>query len=46
MRREFDRVVMFDGAMGTMLQRAGLKLREAPESLNFTRPELIESIHR
>ena len=46
MKREFDRVVMFDGAMGTMLQRAGLKLREAPESLNFTRPDLIESIHR
>lgn len=43
---KFDHVVLLDGAMGTMLQRAGLKLREVPESLNFTRPELIESIHR
>ncbi len=46
MKSPFDRVVLFDGAMGTMLQRAGLKLREVPESLNFTRPDLIESIHR
>ena len=46
MMKEFDRVVMFDGAMGTMLQKKGLKLREIPESLNVSRPELIESIHR
>ena len=46
MKKINDRVVMFDGAMGTMLQRAGLKLREVPESLNLNRPELIESIHR
>jgi 5-methyltetrahydrofolate--homocysteine methyltransferase len=46
MIKKFDHVVMLDGAMGTMLQRHGLKLREVPESLNVTRPELIESIHR
>ncbi len=46
MENKFDRVALFDGAMGTMLQRSGLKLREAPESLNLARPELIESIHR
>ena len=46
MMKGFDRVVMFDGAMGTMLQKKGLKLREIPESLNVSRPELIESIHR
>ena len=46
MMKEFDRVVMFDGAMGTMLQKKGLKLREIPESLNVSRPGLIESIHR
>ena len=46
MMKEFDRVVMFDGAMGTMLQKKGLKLREIPESLNVSRPDLIESIHR
>ena len=31
-----DRIYFFDGAMGTMLQSHGLKLRELPESLNFT----------
>ncbi len=45
MIKTFDRVMMSDGAMGTMLQRKGLKLREIPESLNFKAPELIESIH-
>ena len=46
MIQTFDRVVMFDGAMGTMLQQHGLKLREVPESLNVNRPKLIESVHR
>ena len=40
-----DRIYFFDGAMGTMLQAHGLKLRELPESLNFTNPELIHKIH-
>ncbi|MCR5346919.1 MAG: homocysteine S-methyltransferase family protein [Fretibacterium sp.] len=31
--------------MGTMLQARGLKLRELPESLNLTHPDLIRSIH-
>lgn len=38
--------VLLDGAMGTMLQAAGLKLGGIPEELNFTNPELIEEIHR
>ena len=46
MIKKFDHVVMLDGAMGTMLQQKGLRLREVPESLNVTRPDLIESIHR
>ena len=41
-----DKILLFDGAMGTMLQRRGLKLREVPESLSVNQPELIESIHR
>ncbi len=41
-----DRPIIFDGAMGTMLQRSGLKLGGLPEELNFTAPELIEDIHR
>ncbi len=38
--------VVFDGAMGTMLQASGLKLGGLPEELNFTNAELIEDIHR
>lgn len=41
-----DGYVVFDGAMGTMLQASGLKLGGLPEELNFTNPELIEDIHR
>ena len=41
-----DSFVIFDGAMGTMLQKSGLKLGGLPEELNFTNPELIEDIHR
>ncbi|NLY70567.1 MAG: dihydropteroate synthase [Clostridiales bacterium] len=40
-----ERVVIFDGAMGTMLQKRGLKTGEIPESLNFTHPEIIKEIH-
>ena len=40
------KLYFFDGAMGTMLQSRGLKLREIPESLNITNPEIIKSIHR
>ena len=40
-----DRIYFFDGAMGSMLQARGLKLRQVPESLNITNPELIHSIH-
>lgn len=43
---DLDRVLLFDGAMGTMLQRRGLKLGAVPEALNVTDPEEIESIHR
>ena len=38
--------IVFDGAMGTMLQASGLKLGGLPEELNFTNPRLIEDIHR
>lgn len=40
-----DKIYFFDGAMGTMLQSHGLKLRELPEALNFTNPELLSTIH-
>ncbi|MBQ5332459.1 MAG: homocysteine S-methyltransferase family protein [Oscillospiraceae bacterium] len=41
-KREF---VFLDGAMGTMLQKSGLKTGEIPELLNLTHPEIIENIH-
>ena len=41
-----EKLYFFDGAMGTMLQSRGLKLREVPELLNLTQPELIRSVHR
>lgn len=41
-----NRFIFFDGAMGTMLQKAGLKLGELPEVFNITNPEIISGIHR
>ncbi len=39
-------LLIFDGAMGTMLQDLGLKLGELPEVLNLTCPEKIVDIHK
>ncbi|WP_077849227.1 homocysteine S-methyltransferase family protein [Clostridium puniceum] len=41
-----DNILIFDGAMGTMLQKKGLKLGENPEVLNLKEPGVIEEIHR
>lgn len=38
--------IVLDGAMGTLLQKAGLSLGELPEEWNLTRPDIIEGIHR
>ncbi len=38
--------VFLDGAMGTMLQAAGLQLGERPEILSITEPETVQDIHR
>lgn len=40
------RILFFDGAMGTMLQAAGLPAGEIPERWNLTRPDVIREIHR
>ncbi len=40
------KITLLDGAMGTMLQRAGLKLGDRPETLSITAPETVESIQR
>ncbi len=46
--REFmeNNILVFDGAMGTMLQKKGLKAGALPETLNMTNPEIILEIHR
>ena len=41
-----NEILFFDGAMGTMLQSHGLQLRELPETLNITNPDLIKTIHK
>lgn len=41
-----NKFVYLDGGMGTMLQASGLELGGIPEMLNFTNPELIQSVHR
>lgn len=41
-----ERLIIFDGAMGTMLQRYGMKPGTLPEALNIADPELIQRIHR
>ncbi len=39
-------VLVIDGAMGTMLQRAGVPAEQCPEQLNVTAPEIVEELHR
>ncbi len=43
---ENHKITFLDGAMGTMLQKSGLKLGERPELLCLTHPETVENIHR
>lgn len=38
--------VFLDGAMGTMLQKAGMKAGSIPEELNITNPDMVIKIHR
>jgi len=49
MKRLLDRlsegeILVADGAMGTMLLDRGLKAGECPESVNLTRPQVLEEI--
>lgn len=38
--------LIFDGAMGTMLQNRGLKIGQLPEALNITSPDVVIDIHK
>jgi 5-methyltetrahydrofolate--homocysteine methyltransferase len=40
------RVLLMDGALGTELQRAGLRPGECPELWNRTHPERVAAVHR
>ena len=40
------RILLFDGAIGTMLQAKGLDVGEAPENWNIGKPELVEEVHK
>lgn len=42
----FDSFLLFDGALGTMLQERSLNAEAIPESLNLFEPETVISIHR
>ncbi|MGE5403441.1 MAG: homocysteine S-methyltransferase family protein, partial [Candidatus Saccharibacteria bacterium] len=40
------RIMILDGAMGTMLQQRGLKPGECPEMMCIKHPEVLEEVHR
>ncbi len=40
------KLLFLDGAMGTMLQKAGLKPGELPELVALTNPDMLTGIHR
>ena len=40
------RILYFDGGTGSLLQAAGLKAGELPETWNITHPEEVVKIHR
>jgi 5-methyltetrahydrofolate--homocysteine methyltransferase len=41
-----EKVLILDGAMGTMLQERGLRPGQSPEELNLTMPDVVASVHR
>lgn len=40
-----DKILIFDGGMGSLLQEAGLKPGELPETWNIKHPEILVKIH-
>ena len=40
-----ERILVFDGAMGTALQKRGLTPNSHPEHYNISQPEVVEAIH-
>jgi len=44
--KDNQRIIVCDGAMGTMIQNSGLDTKVCPELWNERAPEVIEGIHR
>ena len=42
----FGKYVFYDGAMGTMLYKYGLKSGDKPDLMNITHPQAVEEVHR
>ena len=42
----YGKYIFYDGAMGTMLYKYGLKSGEKPDLMNMTAPDAVENIHR
>ncbi len=40
-----ERVLVLDGAMGTMLQERGLAAGASPEAMNLEQPEVVAAVH-
>lgn len=43
---DFTKMIILDGAMGTMLQKVGVTQNQLPEEVNITNPEIVIDIHR
>src|SRR5437016_13963638 len=41
-----DRVIVFDGAMGTMLYNKGVFINQCYDELNLRSPDLVRDVHR
>jgi 5-methyltetrahydrofolate--homocysteine methyltransferase len=44
--KELNYPLLFDGAMGTEIQKLGLKQGTSPEAINLYQPDALEEIHR
>lgn len=41
-----SKIILLDGAMGTMLMSKGLEAGQAPERMNLERPDVVKEVHR
>ena len=41
-----DNILIFDGAMGTMLQKKGLQVGENTEVFGYENPDILVDIHK